>query len=103
MRRMTLTTLRELDEIDEVIVDSLEQALYRMTLIVAGYEHYLVKDGQPYCTRNIAELQKHLVGKKIGRMMLRHRSPYDEMIGLGNDRARNELLVPLGMPADLIH
>ena len=92
-----LEKLYQFPSIDKVIIESLEQALYRVEIEVDQQIYYIIESkGKSLTRRSIVEIQSLLVGFNIRSMFLRHVSPYDEMIGLESSHGDNELLVPLG-------
>lgn len=83
--------------IDKVIIESLEQALYRLLIQVDGQQYYVLeKKGKSLTRRSIVELQELLIPFPIRAMYLSHKSPYDEMIGQEVNQHGNEMLVTIG-------
>jgi hypothetical protein len=101
--------LLEFDRIDKVIIESLEQALYRVEVEIKGQVYYVLESpGKILSRRSILQIQEILMQFTIGRIFLRHVSPYDEMIGLEENAQSNQLLIPIGnffedMPENSIH
>ncbi len=94
---LLLSELSRFAKIDRIIIDSLEQALYRVEVIIGEDVFYLLeKPGKNLTRRSIIEIQRVFIGCHVKEMLLRHTSPYDEMIGLKEDLGDNELLVPVG-------
>lgn len=94
---LLLNELSRFDVIDKVILDSLEQALYRVEVEVADQRYYLIESpGKSLTRRSIVEIQALLIPFKVTAMYLKHSSPYDEMIGHEVSAHSNQLLVPLG-------
>ena len=94
---LPLNDLLALGRVDKVIVESLEQALYRLKVEHQGQRFYVIeRAGKSLTRRSIVALQALLGPLVIDAMFLRHHSPYDEMIGLESAAGGNELLVPLG-------
>jgi hypothetical protein len=92
-----LADLGQFDALDVVIVESLEQALYRLEVEVDGTLYYVIeRPGKSLTRRSILEIQALLTPFTIKALYLRHSSPYDEMIGLEVNTESNTLLVPLG-------
>ena len=92
-----LEQLPPLVVIDKVIVESLEQALYRLVIELQGQQYYVMETATKSLTRrSIIDIQSVLSNFTIAEMFLRHQSPYDEMIGHEVSVGHNELLVPLG-------
>lgn len=92
-----LTDLQLFDYIDKVILHSHDQSLYLVSVVIDGEEHY-VKDNKGNFLKSFNKLglQAKFAKLKFGEMVLRHQSPYDEMIGLPQNAADNTLEVKLG-------
>lgn len=94
---LLVSELKQFECIDKVIIDSLEQALYRVEVIVDGDFFYLLeKPGKNLTRRSIIDIQKLFISCYVKEIFLRHTSAYDEMIGLSEEGSDNELLVPVG-------
>ena len=94
---LLLSDLGQFESITKIIIDSLEQALYRVEVIVGADVYYLLeKPSKNLTRRSIVEIQKLFMPYKVKEMFLRHSSPYDEMIGMSEGERNNELLVPVG-------
>lgn len=102
-KAITLQALKHLSAIDEAVIESLDQMLYRLIVKVDGEWLYVTKNKKSLLSRKIFDLQKLLVGKDVGAVSLLHRSAYDEMIGLDTEVGQNTLTVPLGIPIQLLH
>ena len=91
-----LSALSQFESIDKVIIESLEQALYRVVIEIDGQEYYVMeKKGRAFTRHSIVAIQEQLQLLVIKEMYLQHSSPYDEMIGLEVNKGGNTLLVPL--------
>ncbi|MGH1441345.1 MAG: DUF6482 family protein [Cellvibrionaceae bacterium] len=96
-RPILLSDLHQFDYLEQVIIESLEQALYRLEVVIGGQIYYVNEQkGKSLTRRSIVEIQSLLTPYSIHKMYLRHSSPYDEMIGHDVNFGSNELLVPLG-------
>jgi len=96
-RPILLSDLHQFDYLEQVIIESLEQALYRLEVVIGGQLYYVNESkGKSLTRRSIVEMQSLLTPYTIHKMYLRHLSPYDEMIGHDVSKGTNELLVPLG-------
>lgn len=94
---MLLADLSQFPIIDKVILESLEQALYRVVIEVGGQQYYVLESPRKSLVRrSVVALQKILKPYTILNMYLSHKSPYDEMIGHEVNPNSNELLVPIG-------
>ena len=94
---ITLEDAKKLDCIEKVILHCHDQSLYLVSILLDGEERY-VKDsnGNFLKSFNKLELQAHFADQAVNEIVLRHQSPYDEMIGLPEDRVDNTLEVPVG-------
>lgn len=94
---MLLKSLNNYERLDRVIVESLEQALYRVTIEVDGQRYFLTDaPGKSLTRRSKLEILVLFKSIVVDGLYLKHTSPYDEMIGLQEGDYDNELLVPLG-------
>lgn len=83
--------------LDKVIIESLEQALYRLVIELDQQQYYILeKPGKSLTRRSLLEIQELLIPFQVAKMFLSHQSPYDEMIGHEVNGHSNELLVPIG-------
>lgn len=98
---ISVAELQGLAELDEAVIESLEQMLYRLLVKHRGQWFYVASEGKSLVARNLADLQRLLLGKQVPNLWLKHASAYDEMIGLAAESGTNTLLVPLGMPTGL--
>lgn len=84
-------------KIEKLIINSLEQALYQAIVVVDGVEQVIWKDDmKTLLTRNLTEMREFFEHMDIKEMVLRHESPYDEMVGHPEKGTDNRLEVPLG-------
>ena len=89
--------------IQKLIINSLEQALYQAIVMIDGKEHIVWEsDRKVLLSRNLMELRELFKTLDIPETVLRHESPYDEMIGLPVNRHSNRMEVPLGKNPYLI-
>jgi len=103
MKALNVNKLKTIAELDEVVIESLEQALYRMTVVYEGETFYVTEGDKSFTRRNLLQMQEVLVGKKINAMYLEQASSYDEMIGMDTQSGTNRMRVPIGMPEHLLH
>ena len=97
IKPMSAQSLNNYKRLDRVIVESLEQALYRVTIEVDGQCYYLTDaSGKSLTRRNKLEILVLFKSIVVDELYLKHSSPYDEMIGLQESDSNNELLVPIG-------
>ena len=84
-----------------VIIHSLDQALYQVTVIVEGAERLLVDaDQKPLRSHSLQQMREVLARLPVASLVLRQQSAYDEMIGQGMREGDNTLEVPLELPRD---
>jgi hypothetical protein len=94
---ITLKEVKKLDYIAKVILHCHDQSLYLVSVLVDGEEQYVKdKNGNFLKSFNKLELQVQFADQIVGEMLLRHQSPYDEMIGLSEDKVDNTLEVRIG-------
>ena len=90
-----------------VIVHSLDQSLYQVTLDFDGQERLLTEDcGKTFRRRNLQQVREVLQVLPVASLALRQHSAYDEMIGHPIRDAANVLEVPLCLddyPPPVIH
>ncbi len=80
--KICLKEFAHLAELAVVVVHSLEQALYQVTVRTQGGEYLLVEaDGRPFRRRSLNDVREALAHLRFAHMVLRHTSAYDEMIG----------------------
>lgn len=84
-------------KIERLVICSIEQALYQAFVVIDGEER-LVWENEKKCfvRRNLMKMRECFEPLGITDTVLRHESPYDEMIGLPSGPTANRLEVPLG-------
>lgn len=97
--------LKNLSEhtIEKLIFNSLEQALYQAIAVIDGEERVIWEsDKKVLLTRGISSMRKRFENMNIAKVVLRHESPYDEMVGHQARASSNRMEVPLrGFSADI--
>ena len=97
----------QLEQPVPVIIHSLDQALYQVTLLIDGEEYLLLENaGRPFRRHSLGKVRKALQNLPVASLTLRQQSAYDEMIGQPNREGPNTLEVPLSLaddPAPIIH
>ena len=84
-----------------VVIHSLDQALYQVTVIVEGAERLLVDaDQKPLRSHSLQQMREVLARLPVASLVLRQQSAYDEMIGQGVREGDNMLEIPLSLPAE---
>ncbi|NTS76224.1 hypothetical protein HR060_05025 [Catenovulum sp. SM1970] len=82
--------------IDKLVINSLEQALYQAIVVIDGTEHVVWDtDKKTLLTRNLTQMREYFETYDIIEVVLRHESPYDEMVGQAPKESSNRLEVPL--------
>ena len=93
---MPLSKLEKFFYIDKLIIHSLDLALYQVSVLVDGEEHFVTDDkGKFLRAHSILELQKQCRHLKAKQQVLRQQSAYDEMVGQSSKDGTNELEVLL--------
>lgn len=93
---MPLEKLKKYFVVEKLIYHSVDLSLYMASAIIDSEEHYITdNNGHFLKSRNLVELQKLLQTIKADQTVLRHTSPYDEMIGGPEKSSTNALEVPL--------
>ena len=95
--KMPLAKLKKYFVVDKLIYHSVDLSLYMVSAVVEGEEYYIDDNSGKFLkSHKLIELQKSLAQVKATETVLRHTSPYDEMVG-GPDKTNcNALEVPLG-------
>ncbi|MFY8274494.1 DUF6482 family protein [Pseudoalteromonas sp. SSDWG2] len=94
---ITLGQLIELQPLQKVIINSVDMALYQVSVVVNNVEYY-VKDnkGNTLTAHSPLHIQKLFDHIAYQHMTLRHSSAYDEMCGQPVREADNTLEVSFG-------
>ena len=93
---MPLSKLEKFFYIDKLVIHSLDLALYQVSVLVDGEEHFVTDDkGKFLRAHSILELQKQCRNLKVNKQVLRQQSAYDEMVGQPSRNNTNELEVLL--------
>lgn len=97
MPTLSLDKLASFEPLQKVVIQSLDLALYRLLLEHDG-ETYLILDKQSKVlqSRSLLAMKEILQHYAIEKLVLRHESAYDEMIGHPNKQSSNALEVSLG-------
>ncbi|MEI5640146.1 MULTISPECIES: DUF6482 family protein [unclassified Pseudoalteromonas] len=89
--------LKQHQPLQKVVVHSIEQALYQVSVVINNVEYYVTEaNGEFLKAHNPLQIQKRLSDIAYAEMVIRHASAYDEMIGHPEDKADNTLEVPFG-------
>lgn len=101
--KISLKALRDFQPLEKVVIHSLDCALYQVSVMLNGKEHYVTNDkGALLRSRAILEMQAHFKDFAMQRMVLRQVSAYDEMVGQPQRPGDNALEVPLTTEQHLI-
>lgn len=96
--KISLEALSRLDRPVSVIIHSLDQALYQVTVSIDG-EIYLLTEGSGSILRrhSLQQVRELLREMPVESIKLRHQSAYDEMIGQPVRTEDNTLEVSLSL------
>ena len=93
-------SLREslaLETIEKVVLNSYEQSLYLVSIVINDEERFVTNEEGDYLKSfNKLDLQKLFSGTRVKKMVIRHKSAYNEMIGLQDYTEDNTLEVMIG-------
>jgi len=93
---MPLSKLEQFFYVDKLVIHSLDLALYQVSVVVDGKEHFVTDDNGKFLrAHSILELQKQCRNLKARKQVLRQQSAYDEMVGQPSSSNTNELEVLL--------
>lgn len=83
-------------KIQKLIFTSIEQALYQAIVVIDNHEHLVWEsDTKTVHSRNLMQLREKFKAIEVPQTVLRHESPYDEMIGQPQRVESNVMEVPL--------
>ena len=95
--KITLDECLSLKSIEKVVINSYEQSLYLVSVIVNDKERFVTDDNCNFLKSiNKLDLQKLFSNSSVTKMVVRHKSTYSEMIGLNNQEEDNTLEVLIG-------
>ena len=95
--KMPLAKLKKYFVVDKLIYHSVDLSLYMVSALVEGEEYYIADSrGNFLKSSKLIELQKALAQVRATESVLRHTSPYDEMVGGPDKTSSNAMEVPLG-------
>lgn len=84
-------------DLQKIIINSLEQALYQVIVVIDEQEHVVWEnEKKTLLSRNLMELRERLEHLNVSEMLLRQESAYDEMVGFSPSNSSNRMEVPLG-------
>jgi hypothetical protein len=87
---LKISQVHNLEKIDKVIFHSIDISLYQVSIEIDGAEFYLTDNrGKFLRAFNVLDLQKQVRGLPYEKMVIRHVSPYDEMVGLPTNTSPN--------------
>ena len=93
---MPLNKLGQFFYFDKLVIHSLDLALYQVSVVVDGKEHFVTDDkGKFLRAHSILELRKQCHNLKANKQVLRQQSAYDEMVEQPSRSNTNELEVLL--------
>ena len=95
--KISLKESLALETIEKVVLNSYEQSLSLVSIINDDEERFVTDEkGNFLKSFNKLELQKLFSNTRVKRMVVRHRSSYNEMIGLQEHKEENTLEVLVG-------
>ncbi|WP_421870217.1 DUF6482 family protein [Motiliproteus sp.] len=94
--KLHLSDLQQMQPISKVVIHSLEQMSYQVSVTKDEQENLLYSGDAPYCSRSLTEIRELMESLQVDQYVLRHDSTYEEMIGLPDDAAETALEIPLG-------
>ena len=98
--KRTLKELATCEQIDRLVIRSVDLSLYIALAEVAGDEYLITNnDGSTLKTRNLLEMKQAVTGLSFGELVLKQESAYDEMVGQPCREGSNALEV--GLSAEL--
>ncbi|MEP4148403.1 MAG: DUF6482 family protein [Halioglobus sp.] len=96
--KISLDALSRMDRPVSVIIHSLDQALYQVTVSIAGETYLLTESSGSILRRHsLQQVRELLRDMPIKSVKLRHQSAYDEMIGQPVRTQDNTLEVSLSL------
>lgn len=105
--KLTFAEFAKLKRPAPVVIHSLEQALYQVTVELDGKTHLLVENsGKTFRCHNLQQAREALQTLPVASLTLRHQSAYDEMVGQAVREGCNALEVPLSLeqyPPQTLH
>ena len=94
---ISLVAIQKIGFVDKAIIHCHDQSLYLLSVILNGVEHFVIDEKGVFIKSfNKLNLEVHLLGVKVGKTALRQQTPFDEMIGLSEERTDNIMEVVLG-------
>jgi len=96
--KISFAEFAALDVTVSVIIHSLDQALYQVTIERGGREYLLVENDQRTFRRHsLNEIREALQNLPVASLVLRQRSAWNDMIGQVPREAANTLEIPLSL------
>ncbi|MGB0987987.1 MAG: DUF6482 family protein [Pseudoalteromonas spongiae] len=93
---MKLSKLEKYFEVEKLVFNSLDLALYNVSAVVERQEYMITDErGERIKHHNLLALQQRFQNVKAKKQVVRQSSAYDEMIG-GPVKGSNEMEVSLG-------
>jgi len=105
--KLTFAEFSKLEHPVPVVIHSLEQALYQVTVTIRGKSHLLVENsGKTFRCHSLQQAREALHTLPVSSLTLRQQSAYDEMVGQPIREVENVLEIPLSLesyPPPAIH
>lgn len=88
--------LRKLEQIEKVIIHSLDLCLYQASVLIDGSEQVITdRKGKMLRSHNLLEMQALFETMPVESLVLRQQSAYDEMVNQPLRAGSNAMEVPL--------
>ena len=95
--KITLDECLAHKNIEKVVINSYEQSLYLVSIVINDEERFVTDDkGNSLRSFNEPELQKLFSNSSETKVVVRHKNAYGEMVGLDNQEEGNTLEVLIG-------
>ena len=95
---ITIEDFTRMEQPARVIIHSIDQALYQVTVLLHEQEQLLVdRSGRPFRRHNLQQVRETLRTMPVASITLRQQSAYDEMIGQPVREGANTLEVPVSL------
>ncbi len=96
--KLTMKQLRKrADDVERVVIESVDLSLYLARAVIAGEEYILADDkGALLKTHNLLAMKRQLKAVVDCELFLRQQSAYDEMVGHSYGAQSNRMEISLG-------
>ncbi len=105
--KITFAEFARLEQPADVVIHSLDQALYQVTITIDDSTYLLAEnDGKTFRCHSLQRAREVLQNMPVASIVLRQLSAYDEMIGQPVRDQGNTLEIPLSLelyPPQVVH